>query len=87
MAKIPEFKTLDEAAAFWDTHDFEDYVDDTEVVTFEVHIPRQRKSLTIPVEPQVYEQIKALAARRGVRVESLVSSWLKEKVGSEAVPT
>jgi len=92
MAKIPEFKTLDEAAAFWDTHDFEDYVDDTEVVTFEVHIPRRRKSLrrkslTIPVEPQVYEQIEALAARRGVRVESLVSSWLKEKVGSEAVPT
>ena len=87
MAKIPEFKTLDEAAAFWDTHDFEDYVDDTEVVTFEVHIPRWRKSLTIPVEPQVYEQIEALAARRGIRVESLVSSWLKEKAGSETVPT
>lgn len=87
MAKIPDFKTLDEAAAFWDTHDFEDYVDDTEVVTFEVHIPRRRKSLTIPVEPQIYEQIEALAARRGVQVESLVSSWLKEKASSEIVAT
>jgi hypothetical protein len=87
MAKIPEFKTLDEAAAFWDTHDFEDYVDDTEVVTFEVYIPRRRKSLTIPVEPQIYEQIEALAARRGVQVESLVSSWLKEKASSEMVAT
>lgn len=87
MAKIPEFKTLDEAAAFWDTHDFEDYVDDTEVVTFEVHIPRRRKSLIIPVEPQIYEQIEALAAHRGVQVESLVSSWLKEKANSEMVAT
>ena len=87
MVKIPEFKTLDEAAAFWDTHDFEDYVDDTEVFTFEVHIPQRRKSLTIPVEPQIYEQIEALAARRGVQVESLVSSWLKEKASSEMVAT
>jgi hypothetical protein len=42
MAKIPEFKTLDEAAAFWDTHDFEDYIDDTEPVTFEVKITRRK---------------------------------------------
>jgi len=42
MAKIPEFKTLDEAAAFWDTHDFEDYIDDTEAVTFKVKIPRRK---------------------------------------------
>jgi len=62
-------------------------VDDTEVITFEVHIQRRRKSLTIPVEPQVYERIEALAERRGVRVESLVSSWLKEKASSKVVTT
>jgi hypothetical protein len=39
MAKIPKFKTLEEAAEFWDTHDFEDYVDDTEPVTM---IPSKR---------------------------------------------
>lgn len=46
MAKIHEFKTLDEAAAFWDTHDFEDYIDDTEPVTFQVKI-LQRKGPSV----------------------------------------
>ena len=27
MAKIPHFKSLDDAAEFWETHDFEDFVD------------------------------------------------------------
>jgi hypothetical protein len=41
MAEIPTFQTLAEAAAFWDTHDFEDYVDNTESVSFQVKIPRR----------------------------------------------
>ncbi len=43
MAKIPEFATLEEAAAFWDTHDFEDYREDTEPVTFEVNLMQERR--------------------------------------------
>lgn len=82
MAKIPDFKTLDEAAVFWDTHDFEDYVEDTEPVVFEVKIPQRKKSLTIWVEPDVYKRIEALAASQSMLVESLVSSWLKEKAAS-----
>jgi len=47
MAKIPEFKTLDEAASFWDTHSFEDYIDDTEPVTFQVTMPPRTKPAII----------------------------------------
>ena len=79
MAKIPQFKTLEEAAEFWDTHDFEDYIDDTEPVTITVKIPRRKKTLTVPLDLKVYEQIEDLAAKRGVRAEKMVSSWLKEK--------
>ena len=85
MAKIPEFKTLDEAAVFWDTHDFEDYVEDTGVVAFEIHIPRRRRPLVIQLEPQVYERIEDLAARQGILVEKLISSWLKEKADGETL--
>ena len=28
MAKLPKFETLDELVAFWDTHDFTDYLDE-----------------------------------------------------------
>lgn len=40
MAKIPDFKTLDEAVEFWETHDSADYWEDLEEVTFEVDLHR-----------------------------------------------
>jgi len=79
MAKLPKFKSLDEAAEFWDTHDFEDYVDETEPVAFAVRIPRRKTTLQIPLDLRVYERIEALAAKRRVPVEKLVATWLKEK--------
>ncbi len=36
MAKIPDFKTLDEAVEFWEVHDSADYWEDMEEVTFEI---------------------------------------------------
>jgi len=32
MAKIPDFKSLEEAADYWDTHSFADYFEETEPV-------------------------------------------------------
>jgi len=84
VAKIPKFKTLEEAAQFWDTHDFEDYVDDTEPAAITIKIPQRKKMLTVPVDLKVYEQIETLAAQRGTRVEKIVSEWLKEKAMEES---
>ena len=47
-------------------------------------IPRRRMCLTVPLELKVYQQIETLATRRGVRVEKMVSAWLKEKVMAES---
>ena len=79
MAKLPKFESLDEAAEFWDTHDFEDYVDDTEPMAIHMRIPRRKKILAVPLELKVYQQLEGLAAERGVAVEKLVAAWLKEK--------
>jgi hypothetical protein len=38
MAKIPEFKTLDEAVEFWESHDSTDYWEELEEVQFEVNL-------------------------------------------------
>ena len=84
MKRVPKFQSWEEAAEFWDTHDFEDYVGDTEPVTITVTIPRRRTRLTVPLDLKVYQQIETLASQRGVRVEKLVSAWLKEKVLAES---
>lgn len=84
MAKIPKFTSLEEAAEFWDTHDFEDYVDDTEPVSIAVKIPRRKRMLTVPLDLKFYRRLEALAAKRGVGVEQLVASWLKEKATAQS---
>jgi hypothetical protein len=40
MAKIPDFKTLDEEVGFWEDHDSADYWEDMEEVTFEVALQK-----------------------------------------------
>jgi YgiT-type zinc finger domain-containing protein len=45
MAKIPDFKTLDEEVEFWEAHDSADYWEDMEEVTFEVAL---RKNFLYP---------------------------------------
>lgn len=84
MAKIPKFKSLDEAAAFWDSHDFEDYVDDTKPVKVSVRLSRAKRILTVPLELRVFEKLETLAEKRGVVKEKMVSRWIKERVGVES---
>lgn len=35
-SKIPDFKSLEEAADYWDTHSFADYIEVTESIEIEV---------------------------------------------------
>jgi len=49
MDKLPQFQTLDELVAFWDDHDFTDYVNEMEEVT-EEGMPGQRQP-TLQVAP------------------------------------
>ena len=59
---------------FWDKHDFTE-VDDPNAPDVEFHI-----TAAIPIEPDLLADIEALAHLRGVKVETLVNLWLKEKV-------
>ncbi len=59
---------------FWDKHDFTEFDDSNAPdVQFEV-------TVAIPIEPDLLSDIEELAHRRGIRVETLVNLWLKEKL-------
>jgi predicted DNA binding CopG/RHH family protein len=83
VAKIPAFQNLEEAARFWDTHDFEDYADDTESVEFQVRFTPAQRGLRIKIGPDLYEEIKALAARQGQPMDQMVAAWLQEMVARQ----
>ncbi|MBC8448325.1 MAG: hypothetical protein H8D78_11290 [Chloroflexi bacterium] len=80
---IPEhFKSIEEAAEFWDSHDLADYWDLTREAHFEVDI--QRRVFLTALEPTLAKKLTAVAHKQGISTETLINVWLTEKA-KEAV--
>ncbi|MCI0693743.1 BrnA antitoxin family protein [candidate division KSB1 bacterium] len=78
---IPEhFKSIEEAADFWDSHDLADYWDLTREVHFDVDI--QRRVFLTALEPELAKKITACARQQGVSSETLINVWLTEKLAA-----
>ena len=76
--RIPKhFKSIEEAAEFWDSHDLADYEDLTHEAHFDVDI--QRRVFLTALEPTLAKKLTALAHRQGVSTETLINVWLTEK--------
>lgn len=80
---IPEqFKSIEEAAEFWDSHDLADYWDLTAKADLEVDI--QRCLLLTALEPELAKKLTDCARKKGVSTETLINVWLSEKLTESA---
>ena len=73
-----EFKTIEEAAMFWDSHSLADYEDYQKDVEFEVDLKSEKNYFS--VERDISGYIDKLAYIKGILPETLVNLWLKEKI-------
>ncbi len=89
MAKLPEFKTEEEFIEFFETHDLADYWDEFEEVhDIEIAIPRPSdKSVAVRLYPDLLDEIKKVAKRKGVSYQVLVQQWLTERLNQEKTTT
>ena len=83
LKPIPRFKGEAEERRFWETHDTTDYIDWNKAER--VRFPNLRPSTTaislrLPVP--LLERIKIAANKRDVPYQSLIKTWLAEKVDS-----
>lgn len=80
-SRIPEFKSLEEEAKFWDTHSFVDFEDETEDVeiVWEVDKPR-KETLVLRVQKNFKDRLKKTARKKGLNVSTLARMWLMEKL-------
>ncbi len=84
MAKLPKFETLDELVAFWDTHNFTDYLDEMEEVDLETGLPGHTpESLRIRLDKVLMQKLREIAAERGLSSSGLVRLWLEERLLQE----
>jgi predicted DNA binding CopG/RHH family protein len=84
LKPIPEFASEGEERRFWESHDSADYVDWSKAEP--VRLPNLRPSTTsislrLPIS--LLEQIKVAAHKRDVPYQSLIKTWLAEKLDAK----
>jgi len=81
LKTIPKFRDEREERAFWESHDSADYVDWSKAQR--VRFPKLKPtttsiSLRLPIS--LLDRIKIEANKRDVPYQSLIKTWLAEKV-------
>jgi len=80
--EVPEFKTYEEEAAFWDSLDTADFMeDDGEWFRFET--PAKR-AIRVAILPEVVDELAQRARAQGVSIETLVNVFLIEHIHEAA---
>ena len=62
---------------FWDSHDFTEFDTDAPNAEFEI-------ISTVRVQLELLAEIEKQANKRGVKVETLVNQWLRQRLDEEA---
>ena len=88
LKKIPDFKSNEEEAKFWDTHSTADYIDWSKAEeTIFPNLKLSSESISIRLPAPLLAHIKALANEKGVPYQSLMKVYLSEKVDEELLAT
>lgn len=78
--KIPNLKKDAEIAAFWDAHDFSEYIEDTMPADDVVFEKEKKDTVAIRLEREQIRDLKRLAHKLGLGYTSIVRSWIIEKL-------
>jgi hypothetical protein len=77
--RIPPFTNYQEEAAFWDTHDFGDFWDETEPV--EVVFSKQlSENFTVRLSQTTLKLLRKHAEQKGIAPSTLARMWLVERL-------
>lgn len=80
--KVPEFKSFEEEAAFWDDLDTADFMEDDEE-WFRFDTPHKR-AIRVAILPEIAEDLMRTAQAQGVSIETLVNEFLMEHMRESA---
>jgi hypothetical protein len=76
--KLPSFASLDELVEFFDTHDMGEYEEALPEAHFEVDLKRKRH--LVAIDEELNNRLTEIAEQERTPAETLVNSWLKEKI-------
>ena len=78
--KLPSFASLDELVEFFDTRDMGEYEGDLPEAHFDIDL--RNKTHLVAIDEETNNRLTEIAEKEQTPAESLVNSWLKEKLSS-----
>jgi hypothetical protein len=84
--RIPETDSIEELAAFWDTHDLTDFEDQLEEVTEPIFVRGKPAIVEISLNPSEVQKLKRIARSEGIEEASLLRQWIVEKLTGASSP-
>lgn len=78
--QLPKFKSLDELTDFFDRNDMGDYSEQMPEAEFEVDL--KRRSFFVAVDEDLASKLTEISKREHQPSETIVNSWLREKISS-----
>jgi hypothetical protein len=78
-SRIPQFATREEEAAWWDTHDITDYLDELKPVRARF-AKNLSEGLTVRLDPETMHELREQAKRQGIGPTTLIRMWVMERL-------
>ena len=84
MKKIPEFKTEDGEREFWAKHNSTDFIDWKAAQPRKfIQLKPTLRTISLRLPVSMIEDLKILANKRDVPYQSLIKSFLQERIDEE----
>ena len=85
-SRIPTFKTIEEEAAFWDTHSSEEFADELiPVENVKFVKARSKKALTVRFDEDTFEELAREASEKGIGPSTLARMLILEHLRARRV--
>ena len=82
-SRIPQFATREEEAAWWDSHDITDYLDELKPIKARF-AKNLSEGLTVRLDPETMRVLRERAKRQGIGPTTLIRMWVMERLRAEA---
>jgi len=82
VSKIPKFKSRQEEAEFWDTHDTTEFEDEFVEVHIKVAKPLVHV-LAVRLDAKTIDRLAAVGRKKGIGPSTLARMWLLERLERE----
>ena len=85
-SRIPTFKTIEEEAAFWDTHSSEEFADELiQVDNVKFVKASSKKALTVRFDEDTFEELTKEANEKGIGPSTLARMLILEHLRARKV--